>query len=70
LQNLDAAQVAAIKVPRLRIIPRGSQSFESLAQQSALGYDAVDILRLLNRLYPSGKIDKLSTLKTVTIDDD
>jgi predicted Zn-dependent protease len=70
LQNLDAAQVAAIKVPRLRIIPRGSQSFESLAQQSALGYDAVDILRLLNRSYPSGKIDKLSTLKTVTIDDD
>jgi len=68
-RRLDATQVAAIKAPRLHIIPRTNQSFGSLAQQSALEYDAVNRLRLLNRSFPSGKIKKLNTLKTVTLDD-
>ena len=68
-QRLDAAQVAAIKAPRLRIIPRTNQSFGSLARDSALEYDAANRLRLLNRSFPSGKISKLKTLKTVTLGD-
>lgn len=68
-RRLNAAQVAAIKVPRLHIIPRTNQSFGSLARDSALEYDAANRLRLLNRSFPSGKIKKLKTLKTVTLDD-
>jgi predicted Zn-dependent protease len=68
-QRLDAAQVAAIRAPRLRIIPRTNQSFGTLARDSALEYDAANILRLLNRSFPSGKISNLTTLKTVTLDD-
>ena len=68
-QRLDAAQVAAIKAPRLHIIPRTNQSFGSLARDSALEYDAANRLRLLNRSFPSGKISQLETLKTVTLDD-
>jgi predicted Zn-dependent protease len=68
-RRLDAAQVAAIKAPRLRIVPRGTQTFGSLARDSALEYDAVNLLRLLNRSFPSGKIGELKTLKTVTLDD-
>ncbi len=45
--RFNAALVAAIKAPRLRIIPRDTQSFETLATQSALEYDAVNRLRLL-----------------------
>jgi predicted Zn-dependent protease len=66
-QHLDAAQVAAIKPPRLQIIPRSTQSFESMAQQSALEFDAVNRLRLLNRSFPRGKIADLDKLKTVTL---
>jgi len=68
-QNLDEAQVAAIKARRLQIIPRNTQSFESLAQQSALEYDAQNRLRLLNRSFPNGKINNLDQLKTVTLDE-
>jgi hypothetical protein len=50
-----------------RHIPRGSQRLESLAQQSALEYAAVDIPRLLNRSCPSGNVEKLSTLKNLAI---
>ena len=67
--RLDAAQVSAIKAPRLRIIPRDTQSFETLAAQSALEYDAINRLRLLNRSFPSGKISKLDNLKNVTLDE-
>jgi predicted Zn-dependent protease len=66
-QHLDAAQVAAIKAPRLHIIARNTQSFESLAQQSALEYDAQNRLRLLNRSFPNGKISDIDQLKTVTL---
>ncbi len=66
-QHLDATQVAAIKAPRLQIIPRSTQSFESMAQQSALEFDAVNRLRLLNRSFPRGKIADLDKLKTVTL---
>jgi predicted Zn-dependent protease len=66
-QHLDAAQVAAIKAPRLHIIPRTTQSFESLAQQSALEHDALNRLRLLNRSFPNGEITDLVLLKTVTL---
>jgi predicted Zn-dependent protease len=68
-QHLNAAQVAAIKAPRLHIIPRNTQSFESLAQQSALEYDALNRLRLLNRSFPNGKISNLDKLKTVDLDE-
>jgi predicted Zn-dependent protease len=66
-QHLDAAQVATIKAPRLHIIARNTQSFESLAQQSALEYDALNRLRLLNRSFPDGRITDLVMLKTVTL---
>ena len=68
-RRLDAAQVAAIKAPRLRIIARESQSFETLAAQSALEFDAVNRLRLLNRSFPSGKISRLDKLKNITLDE-
>jgi predicted Zn-dependent protease len=68
-RRLDAAQVAAIRAPRLRIIARSNQSFGTLARDSALEYDAVNLLRLLNRSFPSGEIGALKTLKTVTLDD-
>jgi predicted Zn-dependent protease len=66
-QHLDAAQVAAIKAPRLQVIPRSTQSFESLALLSALEFDAINRLRLLNRSFPDGKITRLNHLKTVTL---
>jgi predicted Zn-dependent protease len=66
-RHLDAAQVAAIKAPRLHFIPRNTQSFESLAQHSALEYDALNRLRLLNRSFPDGAITDLAMLKTVTL---
>jgi predicted Zn-dependent protease len=68
-KRLDAVEVAAIKAPRLRIIPRSNQTFGSLARDSALEYDAINRLRLLNRSFPSGKVGDLKTLKTVTLDD-
>ncbi len=68
-QKLDTAQVAAIRAPRLHVIPRGNYNFNSLAAQSALEYDAVNILRLLNRSFPRGNIGKLDKLKTVTLGD-
>jgi predicted Zn-dependent protease len=68
-EHLDDAQVAAIKAPRLRVIPRGDQSFKTLAAESAIEYDAINILRLLNRSFPSGNIKKLDTVKTVILDD-
>jgi predicted Zn-dependent protease len=68
-RHLNQAQIDAIKVPRLRIVKRTSQSFETLAQQSALDYEAVNIIRLLNRAFPKGNIAKIDELKTVTLDD-
>ena len=68
-EKLDAAQVAAIRVPRLRVIPRTDQNFKTLAEESAIEYDAANMLRLLNRSFPSGNIKKLDSLKTVILDD-
>jgi predicted Zn-dependent protease len=68
-RRLSPAQVDAIEVPRLRIVSRNIDSFETLAEQSAIEYEAVDILRLLNRAYPDGNIDEIKNLKTVTFDD-
>ena len=68
-RRLSPAQVDAIEVPRLHIVSRNIDSFETLAEQSAIEYEAVDILRLLNRAYPDGNIDKIKNLKTVTFDD-
>ncbi len=68
-ERLSAAQVAAIKPPRLRIIPHTNQTFGTLARDSALEYDAISLLRLLNRSFPSGKIGELNSIKTVTLDD-
>jgi predicted Zn-dependent protease len=66
--HLDAVQIAAIEVPRLKIVDRGSQSFASLARESAIAYDAESIIRLLNRAFPDGDIGALEQVKTVTVD--
>ena len=68
-EHLDAAQVAAIRAPRLRVIEAESSSFDALAADSALDYDAENILRLLNRSFPAGRISQLDRVKTVTLDD-
>ena len=68
-RRLSQAQIDAIELPRLQIISSKIQSFETLAEQSAIEYQAVDILRLLNRAYPSGDIAKIKKLKTVTFDE-
>ncbi len=67
--RLSQAQAAAIKAPRMHIISRKSQTFDSLARQSAIEYDAENILRLLNRAFPNGDINTIGKLKTVTLDD-
>ena len=69
LRELDADEVAAIEPPRLRVLKREGQSFDSLAWGSALEYDAVNLLRVLNRSFPDGDIRDLDNLKTVTLDD-
>jgi len=68
-RRLNQAQIDAIEVPRLQIVSSKFQSFETLAEQSAIEYEAVDILRLLNRAYPNGDIAKIKNLKTVAFDD-
>jgi len=68
-RHLNQAQIDAIKAPRLKIVQRNVQSFEALASQSALEYEAVNTLRLLNRAFPKGDITALDKLKTITIDD-
>jgi len=68
-RHLNQAQIDAIKVPRLKIVRRNSQSFENLAQQSALEYEAENTLRLLNRAFPKGDIKTFDRLKTITLDD-
>jgi predicted Zn-dependent protease len=68
-RHLNQAQIDAIKPPRLKIVKRDVQSFEALARQSALEYDAVNTLRLLNRAFPKGDISALDKLKTIAIDD-
>lgn len=68
-RRLSQQQIDAIEIPRLQIIKRKIHSFEILAEQSAIEYDAVNILRLLNRAYPDGDISKIEKLKTVTFDD-
>jgi len=68
-RRLSQTQIDAIEVPRLQIVSRKFQSFEALAEQSAIEYEAVDILRLLNRAYPNGDISKIKNLKTITFDD-
>jgi len=67
--RLTQAQIDAIDPPRVQIINRSSQSFESLARQSAIEYDQENMLRLLNRAFPRGDIRNLDKLKIVTFDD-
>ena len=67
-RRLSQQQIDVIEVPRLQIVSRKVQSFEILAEQSAIEYEAVDILRLLNRAFPDGDISKIKKLKTVTFD--
>ena len=68
-RRLNQAEIESIRTPRLKIVERKSQSFASLAKQSALEYDADNMLRLLNRAYPKGDIKSLDRLKIVTVDD-
>jgi predicted Zn-dependent protease len=69
VRRLSQQQIDAIEVPRLQIVSRKVRSFEVLAEQSAIEYEAVNILRLLNRAFPDGDISKIEKLKTVTYDD-
>ena len=68
-RRLSQQQIDAIEILRLQIIKRKIKSFEILAEQSAIEYEAVNILRLLNRAFPDGDISKIENLKTVTFDD-
>ena len=68
-RQLNQQQIDAIEVPRLQIVNRKDQSFKTLAEQSAIEYDAESIIRLLNRAYPKGDITKIEKLKTVVFDD-
>jgi predicted Zn-dependent protease len=68
-RHLDQAQIDAIKAPQLKVVKRNVQSFEELARQSALEYEAVNTLRLLNRAFPSGNITAFDKVKTITLDD-
>ena len=68
--KLTEAEVAAIKPPRVRVVPSSSvPSFKALAGQSALEYDAESILRLLNRAFPKGKLKPGENLKTIVVDE-
>jgi len=67
--RLSETQVDAIRVPRLRIVERRAQSFDSIAWQIALEYDTENMLRLLNRAFPDGDINSIDRLKIVTVDD-
>ena len=68
-ERLSPAQIEAIETPRLRIVTRTSQSFETLARQSAIEYEAENKLRLLNRAFPAGDIKTIDRLKTIIVDD-
>ena len=68
-KRLSKAERDAIRAPRLRIVQRGRHSFDSLARNSAIEYDAENLLRVLNRAFPSGDIGQLDRLKTVVADD-
>ncbi|MDH3636377.1 MAG: M48 family metalloprotease [Gammaproteobacteria bacterium] len=68
-RRLNQAQIDAIKAPRLKIVNRNNRNFASLAQQSALEYEAENTLRLLNRAFPKGDITTFNKLKTITLDD-
>jgi predicted Zn-dependent protease len=69
-RRLTPGQVEAIQVPRLEILVRQSgHNFSSLAQRSAINYEAESILRLLNRAFPQGDITSLKALKIITLDD-
>ena len=68
--RLTTKQIAEIRAPEISIIKAGAgDSFSSLAKKSALNYDAENILRLLNRAFPSGRIYAGESLKIVTVDD-
>ena len=64
-ERLGQAAIDAIEIPRLRILPRGGETFQTLARSSALETDAESRLRLLNRAFPKGDINKLDRIKTV-----
>jgi predicted Zn-dependent protease len=67
--KLTLDQIDAIQVPRLEIIEKQSgHDFSSLAQSSAIGYEAENILRLLNRAFPNGDITHIKNIKIITRD--
>ena len=68
VSRLSAQEVDNIQTPQLQIVKRTDQTFESLAEQSAIDYEAVNILRLLNRAFPDGNITELDNLKTIVFD--
>ena len=68
--QLTAEQIADLRAPEISIIRAGANdSFSSLARQSAITYDAENILRLLNRAFPSGEVETGEPLKIVTVDE-
>ncbi len=69
-KRLTSKQISEIKSPVISVITaRTGDRFKSLAKKSALNYDAENILRLLNRAFPSGQISAGESLKVVTVDE-
>ncbi len=67
--QLSAEKIENLPTPRLRLIkPAANQSFSNLAQQSALDYEAENLLRILNRAFPDGEITAIGTVKTILVD--
>jgi len=65
-RRLEQAQIEALKFPRLRFVDASAYpDFAALARSSAIGGDAEDQLRLLNRAFPSGRITSFERVKTV-----
>jgi predicted Zn-dependent protease len=65
--RLSVKQISEIKTPQLEVIRvTSSDSFASIARQSAIENDAEDILRLLNGAFPDGGMEARLRLKTIT----
>jgi len=68
--RLSDKQISDIKTPQLEIITATStDSYDSIANQSAINDNAEDVLRLLNGAFPDGKISTRQKLKTITFAD-
>jgi predicted Zn-dependent protease len=69
-RRLSPAEVAQIKSPEIEIIKVTSGiSYQALAGQSAVDYDAESRIRLINQAFPEGEINEYSIIKTIIRND-